>query len=122
MAIVVVIYTHLSITPLWLVMVFNVLMMIGIMSRMVPAGALGTAIPDMADRGAYMSINSSLQQIAGGIAAAFAGLVVVQKTETSPIEHYDILGYVMVGITCISVYMVYRVSEVVKKKMHEQKL
>ena len=50
----VVLYTHLSTTPLWEVIVFNVLMMAGIMSRMVPASALTSAIPDMADRGAYM--------------------------------------------------------------------
>jgi len=31
---------------------------------MVPAVALTTAIPNIADRGAFMSINASLQQIA----------------------------------------------------------
>ena len=65
----------------------------GIMSRMVPATALASAIPDMKDRGAYMSINSSLQQMAGGIAAVCAGLIVTQTTKTSPIEQYDILEY-----------------------------
>jgi hypothetical protein len=43
-------------------------MMMGIMSRMIPSSALTSAIPEMADRGAFMSINASLQQIAGGIA------------------------------------------------------
>src|SRR5882724_3745284 len=76
MIIMVTIYTNLGPTPLWLVVVFNVLMMAGIMSRMIPSTALTTAIPDMRDRGAFMSINSSLQQIAGGIAAAFAGVIV----------------------------------------------
>ena len=47
MMIMVVIYTHLSVTPLWLVIVLNVLMMMGIMSRMVPSQALMTGIPDM---------------------------------------------------------------------------
>lgn len=122
MMVVVVIYTNLSVTPLWLVMVFNVMMMIGIMSRMVPAGALNTAIPDMQDRGAFMSINSSLQQISGGIAAAFAGVIVVQKDKVSPLQHYNTLGYIMVVVSVISIFMVYRISELVKKKTHEQKL
>ncbi|MCW3108940.1 MAG: transporter, partial [Segetibacter sp.] len=39
MMIVVVIYTNMSVTPLWLVMIVNVLMMMGILSRMVPAVA-----------------------------------------------------------------------------------
>lgn len=80
MMLVVVIYTNTSVTPLWLVMVVNVLMIMEILSRMVPAVALTTAIPDLADRGAFMSINSSLQQIAGGVAAAAAGMIVKQKT------------------------------------------
>lgn len=119
---VVVIYSNLSVSPLWLVMIINVMMMVGILSRMVPAGALTTAIPDMADRGAFMSINSSLQQIAGGIAAACAGMIVKQKDKFSPLEHYNTVGYVMVGISLISVFLLYRVSVIVKKKLGEKKV
>jgi predicted MFS family arabinose efflux permease len=70
----------------------------------------------MQDRGAFMSINSSLQQIAGGAAAAFAGMIVVQKTKFSPLEHYNTLGYIIVGITVLSVFLIYRVSKIIKKK------
>ncbi len=119
---IVVIYTHLSVTPLWEVMIINVLMMMGIMSRMVPSSALNTAIPDPPDRGAFMSINSSIQQIAGGVAAAFAGKIIVQKDTFSPLQHYDTLGFTMVGISCISVVLVYRVSVMVKQKLGEKKV
>ena len=81
MLVMVLIYTNLSVSPLALVICFNVLMMAGIMGRMIPSSALITGIPVLQDRGAFMSINASLQQIAGGIAAAFAGLIVVQKTK-----------------------------------------
>jgi predicted MFS family arabinose efflux permease len=66
MILMVLIYTNLSATPLITVIIFNVLMMAGIMSRMIPSQALITAIPVIQDRGAFMSINASLQQIAGG--------------------------------------------------------
>ena len=122
MMIIVVWYTNLSASPLWFVMVFNVLMMIGILSRMVPASALTTAIPDMQDRGAFMSINSSVQQIAGGVAAAAGGMIVIQHDKFSPLEHYNTLGYVMVVISVISIFLLYRVSVVVKKKLGEKKL
>jgi predicted MFS family arabinose efflux permease len=122
MIIMVLVYTQLSVTPLWLVIIFNVLMMMGIMSRMIPSSALTTSIPDMQDRGAFMSINSSLQQIAGGVAAAAAGMIVVQKDKLSPLEHYDILGYIMVTVAIVSVLMVYRVSNMVKKKLAEHTL
>jgi len=109
------IYTNLNVTPFWLVAIFNVLMMAGVMSRMIPSTALVTAIPVAEDRGAFMSINSSLQQIAGGIAAAFAGMIVVQKDTFSPLEHYNTLGFIIIGISILSILLMYRVSRLVKK-------
>ncbi len=111
-----VLYTNLGPTPFWLVIVFNILMMMGVMSRMIPSSALVSAIPDMQDRGAFMSINSSLQQIAGGIAAAVAGAIVVQPSKAAPLEHYNTVGYVIVGISLLGLFLMYRVSEVVRKK------
>ena len=123
MIIMVLIYTNLSATPLVLVITLNVLMMAGVMSRMIPSQALITGIPAMQDRGAFMSINSSLQQIAGGIAAALAGMIVVQKSKFSPLEHYNTLGYIIVCISVLSVYLLSRVSKLVKSKAKEgQKL
>ncbi|MEL1256107.1 MFS transporter [Flavobacterium sp. DGU38] len=113
------IYTNLGETPLLLVALFNVLMMMGVMSRMVPSTALVTSIPGMQDRGAFMSINSSLQQIAGGIAAAFAGTIVVQKDKFSPLEHYDTLGFIIIAITFITIFLLYRVSKLIKKNTKE---
>ncbi len=112
---VVVVYTNLTPVPFGIVLLVNVVMMIGIMSRMVPSMALVSALPKMNDRGAFMSINSSLQQIAGGIAAAIGGMIVVQHDKFAPIEHYDTLGYVIVGITFVSIYMIYYISELVKR-------
>lgn len=115
MMIVVVIYTGLTPVPFWVVVMLNILLMMGIMSRMVPAMALVTALPEMKDRGAFMSINSSLQQIAGGIAAAIGGMIVVQKDKYSPLEHYDTLGYVIVVISIIGIVMLWRVNNLAKK-------
>jgi predicted MFS family arabinose efflux permease len=112
----VVIYTHLSPVPIWLVIIVNIVLFIGIMSRMVPATALNSSVPDAYDRGAYMSINSSLQQFAGGVAALFSGLVVVQKSKNSPIENFDILGYVMVILMLLCFYFVYKVNRLLKKR------
>jgi len=122
MMIVVVIYTNLSPVPFAVVMGMNILMMIGIMSRIVPAMALVTALPKMQDRGAFMSINSSLQQIAGGIAAGVGGMIVVQQTKTSPLQHYNTLGYVIVVIIILNIIQLYRVSNLIKARKHADKL
>lgn len=116
MMIMCVVYTNLSITPFWIVIILNILMMMGIMSRMIPSSALTSAIPDMQDRGAFMSVNSSLQQIAGGVAAAVAGVIVTQKDKGSPLQHYNIVGYVIIAISILSIFLMWRVSNLAKKK------
>jgi predicted MFS family arabinose efflux permease len=122
MMVVVVIYTNLAPVYFGIVILMNILMMIGIMSRMVPAMALVSALPKMQDRGAFMSINSSLQQIAGGVAAGVGGLIVVQQTKTSPLLHYNTLGYVIVIIIIVNIIMIYRVSKLIKAQKHTEKL
>ncbi|HEY3387360.1 MAG TPA: MFS transporter [Saprospiraceae bacterium] len=115
-AIMVIVYTNLGPVPIWVVIVINMILFMGIMSRMVPATALNSAVPAAYDRGAFMSINSSLQQMAGGVAAMFAGFVVVQNSAHSPLQHFNTLGYVMVVIIGICLFLVYRVSELVKAR------
>jgi len=92
--IMVIIYCNLGLTPLWGVILVNVVLFMGISARMVSASALISAVPDAPDRGAYMSVNSSVQQFAGGIASGLAGLVVVQSS-SGPLKHYDMLGYIV---------------------------
>jgi predicted MFS family arabinose efflux permease len=120
MIVMVLVWTNMMPVPLWVVMVINVFMMIGIMGRMVPSLALTSALPEAHDRGAYMSISSSLQQMAGGLAAGLGGMIVVQHTKTSPIEHFPILGLVMVIIAVICIFMMLRVSNLVKRQKIER--
>lgn len=83
---------------------------------MVPSTTLNTAVPETQDRGAYMAITSSLQQIAGGIAAVCAGFIVHQETKTSPLINYDILGYVISIITLASILLIQRVDSMVNPR------
>lgn len=111
-----VLYTNQSMIPFGLVILFNIVMMMGIMGRMVPSIALTSAIPDTADRGAFMSINASLQQIAGGVAAVVAGMIVYQETPASPLQNYDIVGYVIVVVSIVSIILMYRVSNMIRRR------
>lgn len=112
----VLIYTNLGPTPLWEIILINMVMFMGVMSRMVPSTTLNTAVPGMQDRGAYMAITSSLQQISGGIAAVCAGFIVHQETKTSPLENYPVLGIVIAAVTVLSIFLIWRVDNLVKPK------
>jgi predicted MFS family arabinose efflux permease len=109
----VVIYTHLHFNPLWVLVVVIVLLQIGIFSRMISASALMSAVPKPADRGSYMSISSSLQQMSGGVAAVVAGLIVLQ-TPGGVLLHFDTLGYVLVCTTLISLALMYLIDRKIR--------
>ena len=68
-----------------------------------------------------MSINASLQQMAGGLAALFAGFIVFQEPKDGPLQHFNWLGYVMVGFIVVCLFLVYRMSELVKRKIAAHK-
>lgn len=87
-------YTHLGVTPLWELTIINAVLFVGITSRMIASSALMSRVPTPADRGAFMSINASVAQISGGIAAAVAGLI-VHQTESGFLENYPTLGWVV---------------------------
>lgn len=106
------IYTNLGITPLALVMLVNIVMFIGIFSRIIPSQALMSAIPQKTDRGSFMAVNSSMQQIAGGMASVISGTLIVVATD-GHIENFYVLGYVMTLTTVISIYLMYRIHKVV---------
>jgi predicted MFS family arabinose efflux permease len=107
--IMVTIYTHLGVTPIALVILVSSLLFIGVSSRMIAASALISAIPAAADRGSYMSISSSIQQISGGFAALLGG-VIVSVTATGALRHFDVVGYVLVASTLITLVMMYFIS------------
>ncbi len=109
------VYTHMPPVPLWQVIVINIIMFMGIMSRMIPATAINTSIPEMKDRGAYMSITSSMQQVAGGLAAVLAGMVVYQPGKGAPLQHYGTLGWIVTGVMIVCVYLVWRIGAMVKE-------
>jgi predicted MFS family arabinose efflux permease len=108
----VMIYTHLHAISMWLLIVIMVLLQIGIFSRIISSSALTSALPGPADRGAYMSISSSLQQISGGVASVIGGLIVVQAADGT-LLHFDVLGYLLVCSTLACLFLMYFIDRLV---------
>lgn len=101
-------YTRLGITPLWVVIGVSAILFVGISARMISASALTSGVPELKDRGAFMAINSSLQQLSGGLASLVAGLIVVQTT-SGKLEHYEELGYVVVTAIVITAVLMFKI-------------
>jgi predicted MFS family arabinose efflux permease len=112
----VIVYCNLGITPLWLVILVNVVLFTAITGRMISSQALASAVPDMRDRGAFMSVNNSVAQISGGIAASIAGMIVFQASPESPLENYDTLGWVVSVAMVATILLMYPIHRIVMRK------
>ena len=108
-------FTRLVEASLPFVILLNVVLFVGITARMVSSVALSSALPAMPERGAYMAISSSLQQISGGVAAWSAGLLVHQATPSSPLEGYPRLGVVVVTTMALTMALMFNVNRLVKQ-------
>jgi predicted MFS family arabinose efflux permease len=112
------IYTQLGVTPIWIVILLNIILFAGISARMISSSALVSAIPAPQDRGAFMSINASVQQMAGGVSSAVAGLIVVQASN-GLLQRYDILGFVVIGTMIVTAVMMYYIDKQVIRMARE---
>jgi predicted MFS family arabinose efflux permease len=105
----VLIFTHLSNVPIYVLMVTNGLLFVGITARIIASQSINSAVPAPDSRGAYMAISSSMQQISGGIGAAISGLMVTIKPDGS-IRGFDHVGYVVAISAVITTVMLTRMA------------
>lgn len=110
----VLVYTHLGRVPLATVIVVNVLLFVGIFSRMIPSQALMSAIPEASKRGSFNAVGASVQQVSGGIASIVAGMVVAQSP-AGDLQRFDYLGYVVVATTLLSLGLMYFIQKSVSE-------
>jgi predicted MFS family arabinose efflux permease len=115
----VLIYTHLGQVSLTTVIVVNVLMFVGIFSRMIPSQALISAIPDPSQRGSFSAISASLQQLSGGLGSVLAAAIIAQNADGS-LRHFDWLGYIVVGTSIASLIAMYFVQKSVAARSGKQ--
>jgi predicted MFS family arabinose efflux permease len=110
------IYTDLGPTSLVAVAIVNALLFVGIFSRMIPAQALFSAVPEPTKRGSFNAIMASLQQFSGGIASAFAGLIIVQNS-TGQLQRFDWMGYIVMATALLSLALIYFIHRAVPERL-----
>ena len=114
--IMVAIWTNLGLVSLATVIAINVLMFVGIFSRMIPSQALMSAIPEVTKRGSFNAISASMQQFAGAIASMAAGLIVAQGSN-GQIEHFNRLGYIVMTTALVTLVLMYFIHRAVPERL-----
>lgn len=97
------------------VIVVNVLMFVGIFSRMIPSQALISAIPEPSQRGSFSAVSASLQQLSGGLGSVLAAAIIAQNADGS-LLHFDRLGYIVVATSLVSLTLMYFVQKSVAQR------
>ena len=115
----VLVYTHLGQVTLTTAIIVNVLMFVGIFSRMIPSQALISAIPVPSQRGSFSAVSASLQQLSGGLGSVLAAAIIAQNPDGS-LRHFDTLGYIVVATSILSLTAMYFVQKSVATQAGRQ--
>lgn len=110
------IYSNIGQVHAWLIILINTLLFIGINARMVTSTAMATIVPEPKDRGTFMALDASLQQLAGGIAASLAGLIVFQSAE-GMIYRYPLLGMIVTLLMLLTTWLMFLINRLVNIKL-----
>ena len=103
--------TNLWPMPLWSDLIISGLFFIVVNGRMIPMQAIVSGVVSPQQRGGFMSINSSMQQLATGLAAMIGGAI-VHKTTDGHIEHYALVGYFSIFLIAASIWLAGRVKPI----------
>ncbi len=106
------IWTNMGPTALPVVILINVLLFVSIFSRMIPAQALISALPEPTRRGAFNAVSASLQQFCGGLASVLAGLIVVSNSQ-GELQHFNRVGYIVIAVSLFALYCMFKVHRLV---------
>ena len=114
----VLIYTHLPPVSLPVVIVVNVVLFVGIFSRLIPFQALSTSVPEMTKRGSFNALGAAIQQVSGGIASVIAGHIVTLAPD-GKLEHFSWVGYVVVGATLTAIFTTWKLKQGIERRTPE---
>lgn len=101
--------THLGKSQAWVILTLTTWLMIAASGRFVAANTLVTGSVESARRGSFMSLRSSVIELAEGIAALIGGLI-VSIGVSGRLEGYNVLGYLSYAITILSIFILWRVK------------
>ena len=103
--------TNLPEVPVWMALLVTGLLFVLIGGRMVPSTAIVASVIKPRNRGSFMSLNSSVQNMTAGVASIVAGVLV-----TIPRGGHHVFGFWKVGIlgalfTLIAIWMMSKITK-----------
>ena len=101
--------TQIGVVPLWLWLICTTIFFVLVSGRMLPAMAIITSAAQPGLRGTFMSLNSTTQSLAMGLATTLAGFIISQD-EAGHIVNYGMVGYMAMTANLLAVWFVSRIT------------
>jgi predicted MFS family arabinose efflux permease len=109
LVVIVLIYTHLGPTTVFVLSAVNTVLFLSVFARMIPFQALVTTVPIETQRGSFNAVNASLQQLSGGVASVAAGHIVTMGAG-GKLQHFDVIGYVVIATSLIAMVLLWQLQ------------
>ena len=97
--------THLDTEPLWVWLLCTTGFFVLVSGRFIPAMAVITSAAQPRLRGTFMSLNSTTQSLAMGLATTLGGFIITQD-KAGLIVGYPIVGYIAVAANLVAIWFV----------------
>lgn len=72
--------------------------------RYIPAQTLMTSVVKPENRGSFMNIISSVQQLGASLSSFIAGIIVVENLNTGELDNYQYVGYIAIVASLLAIY------------------
>ncbi|OQW46875.1 MAG: sugar transporter [Proteobacteria bacterium SG_bin7] len=99
------IITHLDSSPTWMILTISSSFFMCMGGRMVPAMAILSSAAPLGSRGSFMSVSTSIQQMAAAASSYISGIIVV-KNASGNLINYPYVGYITIAFTFLAMTIV----------------
>src|SRR5678810_797152 len=99
-----------SMNILGVLLFFGLLFMV-VTSRIVMAQSMISNVVSQNQRGSFMSVNGSMQQLGQGMASLIAGVIVKTNRTTHQLSNYNWVGYLSIAVLIAVSYTHLRAHE-----------
>ena len=106
-----------SVQPLYLTLIAVAFFFIFVGGRMNPAMAMVSASVSPSERGSFMSLVSSAQQMASALASSLAGFIVI-RSSSGQLERFDYVGYIAIFFSLVALYLSRKLTPKEQEELH----
>ncbi|CAM2927171.1 MFS transporter [Rariglobus hedericola] len=107
-----IVVTHLGPTPIWLTLIVTTVFFVTMAGRFTPTMAMISNAVEQRYRGGFMSVNSAVQQAAGGLANIVAGMLITREATSGRLIGYPRVGWIAVSAFILTVVLAWRLRSI----------